>query len=199
MNTRTLRYRGKFHFFWVHCVGFKKKERKKWQTFKSLRVKKSLGNVIKMQYAYIKYPAATRRAACLKRHMISGSAATRAPLSTAGRRAARSRGSCHNGSAHMFAVKTLAKFTFKLCMCVCGGGEEVNYLLRVRRRKVTGGCSSRRELSGWWWRKTNLVWFFLFCFFSALFRKKLHWTKIPTALAALLYLNSKHLLTLYQK
>lgn len=46
--------------------------------------------------------------------MISGSAAARAPLSTVGRRAARSRGSCHNGSAHMFAAET-----FKLL----GGGE----------------------------------------------------------------------------
>lgn len=99
-----------------------------------------------MQCAYIKYPAATRRAAFLKRHMISGSTAARAPLSTAGRRAACSRGSCHNGSAHMFAAETLAKFTFKLW------GEkkreEVNYLLHVQWREVTaplraaelGGC-----------------------------------------------------------
>lgn len=55
----------------------RQRERKKRQTFKSLRVKKSLGNVIKMQYAYIKYPAATRHAAFIKRHMISESTAAR--------------------------------------------------------------------------------------------------------------------------
>lgn len=54
----------KIPFLLGTLCGIKKKEKKvTFKTFKSLRVKKSLGNVIKMQYAYIKYPAATRRAA----------------------------------------------------------------------------------------------------------------------------------------
>lgn len=101
-----------------------------------------------MQYAYIKYPAATRRAAFLKRHMISGSAAARPPLSTAGRRAARSRGSCRNGSAHVFAAETLAKFTFKLWGKK--KREEVNYLLRIRRREVTAPLRAAELVVGCW-------------------------------------------------
>lgn len=54
----------KFNFCRVRCVEYKMR-----QTYKSLRVTKSLGNVIKMQYAYIKYPAAMIRG-LLKRHMI---------------------------------------------------------------------------------------------------------------------------------
>lgn len=72
-------------------------------SYKSLRVTKSLGNVIKMQYAYIIYPAATMR--CLQKGIWYQSTVTQALPSTARHKIVQSCGLSHNVTLHMLAAK----------------------------------------------------------------------------------------------
>ncbi len=73
------------------------------KSYKSLRVTKSLGNVIKMQYAYIIYPAAMMR--CLQKGIWSQSTVTQVLPSTARHKIVQSCGLSHNATIHMLAAK----------------------------------------------------------------------------------------------